>query len=316
MKLTTRLMQEEGDNGGGGGTILSGGNNTPPPSPPPSNTPDNTPPPNSGSWDFRSVLDESGAFKQGWHEALPDDLKPYAGSLGKYPNVTELLRGLGNAQKLIGQRGNQSLKPPGADATPEQLAEWRKVIGVPDDPNGYGIKKPDQLPEGVDWNDEEAAAFGKLAHELNLTPAQAQKLMEYDLARSGKMVSSSQAKIESFIKEQREALQKEWGDKFQNNVSRALKAAELLGLDPKDAEIGNSAKMIKALAAAAELMTEDKFVGSDKVGLGLTGADQAEDIRRNPANPWHNAYHGKEGKDRQKQAAALIARLNGVKLDG
>jgi hypothetical protein len=71
--------------------------------------------------------------------------------------------------------------------------------------------------------------------------------------------------------------------------------------------------MIKALHSAASLIQEDKFVASNKVGLGLTGADQAEDIRRNPANPWHAAYHNKEGKERQQQAQSLMMRLQGVK---
>jgi hypothetical protein len=46
----------------------------------------------------------------------------------------------------------------------------------------------------------------------------------------------------------------------------------------------------------------------------MDGKAQAEDIRRNPSNPWHNAYIGKEGAARQKEAAALMARLQGVQM--
>lgn len=266
-----------------------------------------------GEWDFRSALDDKGAFKQGWVDTLPPDLKEYAGTLGKYPNAAELLRGHGNAQKLIGQRGAPGVKVPGPDAKPEEVAAYRKAIGVPDDVAGYGLKKPDTLPEGVEWNEEQVGKFASLAHELGLTPAQAQKLVAFDTERMGKMSAGGKAKLEAFVNGQRDELKKEWGEQYQNNVGKALKAAELLGLDPKDAEIGNSAKMIKALHSAAALIQEDKFVASNKVGLGLTGADQAEDIRRNPANPWHAAYNGKEGKERQSQAQALMMRLQGVK---
>jgi hypothetical protein len=266
-----------------------------------------------GEWDFRSALDDKGAFKQGWVDTLPPDLKDYAGTLGKYPNVAELLRGHGNAQKLIGQRVAPGVKVPGPDAKPEEIAAYRKAIGVPDDVTGYGLKKPDALPEGVEWNEEEVGKFGALAHELGLTPAQAQKLVAFDTERMGKMNAGGKAKLDAFIAGERDALKKEWGENYQNNVGKALKAAELLGLDVNDAEIGNSAKMIKALHSAASLIQEDKFVASNKVGLGLTGADQAEDIRRNPANPWHAAYHNKEGKERQQQAQSLMMRLQGVK---
>jgi hypothetical protein len=282
------------------------------PSPAPSPTPD-LQPSNPAAFDFRSALDETGSFKQGWVDSLPADLKDYAGTLGKYPNVVELLRGHGNAQKLIGQRGNTGLKPPGPDAKPEEVAAWKKLIGVPDTPDAYGLKKPDQLPEGVEWNEEDVKGFQTLAHEIGLTPAQVQKLTEYDLARAGKMTASGKEKLTAFVNEQRDTLKKEWGDSFSNNVERALMAAQLLGLDPKDPEIGNSAKMIKALHSAAALIREDKFVSSNKVGLGLTGADQAEDIRRNPNNPWYNAYHGKETPERQREAQKLMMRLQGIK---
>ena len=46
----------------------------------------------------------------------------------------------------------------------------------------------------------------------------------------------------------------------------------------------------------------------------MDGKAQAEDIRRNPSNPWHNAYIGKEGSAHQKEAAALMARLQGVQI--
>ena len=304
---TFLFSPEGGDGGGGGGTLLAGDAPNPTPSPTP------TPPAGGGEWDFRSALDDKGAFKQGWVDTLPPDLKDYAGTLGKYPNVAELLRGHGNAQKLIGQRGAPGVKVPGPDAKPEEVAAYRKAIGVPDDVTGYGLTKPEQLPEGVEWNEEEVGKFGALAHELGLTPAQAQKLVAFDTERMGKMNAGGKAKLDAFIAGERDALKKEWGENYQNNVGKALKAAELLGLDVNDAEIGNSAKMIKALHSAASLIQEDKFVASNKVGLGLTDMDQAEDIRRNPLNPLHAAFHGRETKERQLYAQQQIMRLSGVK---
>ena len=82
---TFLFAPEGGDGGGGGGTLLSGGAPTPAPDPTPSPTP--TPPAGGGEWDFRSALDDNGAFKQGWVDTLPPDLKEYAGTLGKYPNA-------------------------------------------------------------------------------------------------------------------------------------------------------------------------------------------------------------------------------------
>lgn len=302
---------DDGDGGGNGGgqTILGGGD-----SQQQQQQGQQQQQQAAAGWDFRSALDDSGSFKQGWHETLPDDLKPYAGSLSKYPNATELLRGLGNAQKLIGQRP-QELKPPGPDATPEQKATWFKTIGVPEKPEEYGLKKPEKLPEGVPWSDEDAAAFAAKAHELGLTPAQVQAIAAFDIERAARGVQKGQGEITAYIEGQKTALKAEWGEKFEANRDKALATAQLLGLDPNDAEIGNSAKMIKALHAASQLMSEDKFVGSDKAGMGMSRADQAEDMLRNKANPWHNALWGREGPERQTQAQQLRARLLGIKED-
>jgi len=317
MKPRFLFSPDGGDGGGGGdGTLLSGGDPAPTPSP----TPNPTPTPGA-EWDFRSALDDKGAFKQGWVDTLPPDLKDYASTLGKYPNVAELLRGHGNAQKLIGQKGAQGIKPPGPDAKPEEIAAFRKALGVPDDVAGYDIKKPENLPEGVEWNDEDVNGFKKLAHDIGLTPAQAAKLVEYDTARMGAKAVKGKEGLDAFVAGQRDALTKEWGDGYDSKIQAAKlfaqEASDYLKVDLLKSGYANDATFIRlaeyAYQCSKDARKEDKFVASNKVGLGLTGADQAEDIRRNPANPWHAAYNGKEGKERQAQAQALMMRLNGVK---
>jgi hypothetical protein len=312
IKPTALYAPEDGGSGGGGSTLLGsiagGGESQQQAQQQSSGGDDEGPPP---SFDFRSSLDDKGNFKPGWQASLPEDLKPFADVVAKYQNPVELIRGHGNAAKLIGQR--PTLKPPAPDAKPEDVAAWRTTIGVPETPEGYGLKKPDSLPEGVTWDDAEVASFAKFAHENNLTPAQVQALTAYELKQRETMVAKGKAGMEQFVEGQKQALQTKWGAKFEENGARAVKAASLLGLDINDPEIGNNAKLIEALYNASALFSEDKFVGADKAGMGLTGAAQAEDIARNPLNPWHAAYHGKEGKARQEEAAALMNRLRGAK---
>jgi len=261
------------------------------------------------AFDFHSILDKSGSFKAGWHEALPEDLKEYAAEFGKYPNAIELLRGHANKAKMIGQRG---VKPPGAEAKPEEVAAWRKALGVPETAEGYGITKPESLPEGMQWDEATVGEFQSLAHELHLTPHQVQSLMAFDQKQKEGLVSKGRGNVDAYLQEQRGLLEAEWGDRIQENTARALRAAQFLGLDPDDAEIGNSAKMIRALHAASVLMQEDRLLGGHHSTAGLGGEAQAEDIRRNPNNPWHRAYLGHEGKERQQEAAEMMRKLRGV----
>lgn len=265
-----------------------------------------------GDFDFHSILDRNGSFKAGWHEALPEDLKEYAAEFGKYPNAIELLRGHANKAKMIGQR--TGVKPPGAEARPEEIAAWRKALGVPETPEGYAevLGKPESLPEGMQWDEATVGEFQSLAHDLHLTPHQVQSLVAFDQKQKEGLLEKGRSNLDGYLQEQRTILEKEWGDRLTENTSRALRAAQMLGLDPNDEELGNSAKMIRALHAASQLMQEDRLLGGHHSTAGLGAEAQAEDIRRNPNNPWHRAYLGHEGKERQQEAAEMMRKLRGM----
>lgn len=325
MKLYPRfLLEGEGGDGGGNGggastTLLGrggdGGSNGV--SPPPLATKGDGNEGGSTVWDFRTALDDKGNFKAGWDAGLPDDLKASAAALAKYPNPLELMRGHANASKLIGQK-SAPLKAPAPDAKPEEVerfnAQIRDVLGVPAKAEDYNIAKPDKLPDGLTWNEAEVGEFAKLAHSLNITPAAAQKLVEFDAQRMAKLHQSGEAKLDEFVKSQEAELRKDWGAEFEANLGLASKAAQVVGFDINDNELANNAKFVKAMLTVSRLISPDKLVGSDKSASIMDGAAQAEDIRRNANNPWHAAFMGKEGPSRQQEAAALMARLKGVKL--
>ena len=226
------------------------------------------------------------------------------------------MRGHANASKLIGQK-SAPIKAPAPDAKPEEVAKWneqvRGILGIPATPEEYKIAKPDKLPEGLTWNDAEVGEFAKLAHSLNIPPAAAQKLVEFDAQRMAKLNQSGAAKLDEFVKSQEAELRKDWGAEFEANLGKAAKAAQLAGFDINDNELANNAKFVKAMLTVSNLIKPDALVGNDKGGTVMDGKAQAEDIRRNTNNPWHAAYMGKEGPARQQEAAALMMRLQGVK---
>lgn len=268
-----------------------------------------------GAFDFRSSLDDKGNFKQDWTAGLPDDLKQASSVLGKYPNPVEALRGLVNAQKLVGQKS--TLKAPAPDAKPEDVEKFnsqiREVLGIPQKPEDYKLAKPEKLPDGITWDEAKAGEFAKLAHSLNVPPSAAAKIVEWQMNHLGSVAQQGQAKLQEWVKSQETELRKDWGNDFDANLGKAAKAAQIAGFDLNDPELGNNAKFVKAMLTVSNLIKPDALVGADKAGNVMDGKAQAEDIRRNPANPWHNAYMGKEGPARQQEAANLIARLQGFK---
>lgn len=318
MRPHITLREGEGgegtSNGGGGDTLLSGGQsqqsqqNTQQPAQQATANPAD-----EGAvskFDFRAAIGEDGNFKPGWADSLPDALKPAKNELGKYANPTELFLGHWNKAQLLGQR--QEIKPPAPDAKPEEIAKWRKTIGVPDSPEGYQFAKPENLPEGMQWSEEAAKNFAKVAHDLNLTPMQAAKLAEFDMAQKQSMLKTGEAKIAELRTQAQTQLKTEWGENYEKNLAKASQAATKLGADLKDSELANNPKFIKLMLSAGLLMQEDKLVNADGTGSSLSGEAAVEDIRRNQANPWHAAYMGKEGKERQQMAAAHMNRLRGI----
>lgn len=270
----------------------------------------------SGAWDFRSSLDDKGNFRPGWDASLPDDLKASAAALAKYPNPLELMRGHVNASKLIGQK--TALKAPAPDAKPEEVAKFnaqiREVLGVPAKAEEYKLTKPDNLPQGLSWDEAKVGDWQKFFHDANIPPAVADKIVAKQAAEIASQAEAGKGKLDQWVKSQEAELRKEWGADFDANLGLAAKAASIAGFDLNDSELGNNAKFVKAMLTVSRLISPDKLVGGDKAATVMDGAAQAEDIRRNPNNPWHKAFMGQEGEARQREAAGVMARLQGVKV--
>lgn len=195
-----------------------------------------------------------------WRDSLPAEIRE-APSLGKYQDVASLAKGYVEAQTLIGRKG--AIIPKEGDG-PEVTAAFRQAMGVPDKAEGYEIKVPDGLPEGV-WNDAAAGQFRTWAHELGLTPAQAQGLAERYAQMGGAAVQQTAEATET-------ELRKEWGVAFPAKVKAANDALRNIGGDEladylKTSGLGNHPAMVRAWAKIGEGMGEDRPAG---MGTGRT----------------------------------------------
>lgn len=110
--------------------------------------------------------------------------KPWIQEALKAPNPTEsFFKSYENAQKLIGSRP-QGIIPPSANATPEQIKEYHKQLGVSENIGDYGLAdvewKEDfkQVGEFVTKSRDPriVSQMQKVAQEAGLTPAQFKKV--------------------------------------------------------------------------------------------------------------------------------------------
>jgi hypothetical protein len=209
-----------------------------------------------------------------------------------------------NLEKAFSSK-SQAPKKPGADASPEDQAKYyadlRKFTGAPEKPEDYGLKAPDNLPEGVEWNAELAGKAVGIAHKYGVPPEALHELINLN----NENISSIVAKSESAQKEQVDAmvaeLNAEWKDNAKDNWQRANRGAIALGVDLEASGLGNNPHFIRAALRFDEMIGDDKgLISSDSQA---TYKEQMERIQKG------DDFNGKNGPEKQQ---AALARLQGL----
>ncbi|MBK1815106.1 hypothetical protein JIN84_05755 [Luteolibacter yonseiensis] len=251
-----------------------------------------------GGFDFRKLVGDDGRFTPDWVTKLPEDLQQHRSHFAKYSDPLQALQHTLNLQQILGKKA-EAVVIPAADAPREEWAPVLKRLGVPDSPEGYGLRIPEELPQGVTVDEEELNEFARYAHDIGLTPQQVAKLQEYDLGRAGKWAATGEEQARAWevreFNRQSEILTKAWGNGPEAVQKKALaeRAALTFGFTPE--EVGNdplfrNARFVMTLARAGAAMSEDALVkGSDINSVGGLRA-RAQDVISNPANPLYKRY--------------------------
>lgn len=248
-------------------------------------------------FDFRSLINDEGNFVDNWIDYLPENLKADAKHYSKYKSPIHALEHTRNLQQLVGKKAD-AVFIPGEGATEQEIAEYRAKIGVPDTPEGYGIKTPNDLPEGVEVDDEIMAEFAGVAHKLGLTPEQVNGLQQWEMGRVGAMSQTNETAAHALeskhLEDNRKALEQEWGNgkEFNEKITLATRAGRTFGYSAQELEtnpIFRNAEVVKILAKAGADMGEDRLVSGDE-GSPQSLKAQAQDIISNPQNAEYAKY--------------------------
>jgi hypothetical protein len=193
----------------------------------------------------------------------------------------------------------REVKKPGTDAKPEEIAayqsELRKITGAPDKPEGYGLKAPENLPEGVEWNAELATKAATIAHKYSVPPEALQELIALNNENVGGIMAKSAEAQKAQRDEMIAGLNAEWKDQASNNWQRAARGAIALGIDINSSELANNAEFIKAALAV------DKLIGEDTKLIGAESSQATYEERMDKLRV-SDAYQGKLGPAKQEEA--------------
>ena len=175
------------------------------------------------------------------------------------PNATPDQKNILDASEPV------SVTVPGENASPEEIAAFRKAIGVPDSADGYDIKAPDNLPPGLGWDDNAVKAFKSFAHEQGLTGKQAAAAVAYHTKMVQDQVAAAIAAHNAEADKTEAKLKTEFGSEYEHKIQQANNALRVFGLSDALGRAGLLAdeSVIRAMIKIGASFAESKLKGGD-----------------------------------------------------
>lgn len=228
-----------------------------------------------------------------WKEAIPEDLRNDP-NISKFTELEALAKSYINATRMIGQ---DKVAVPNNNSTDDQWNEVYNKLGRPESPDKYKLEvKSDVVP----LDDGAIKSFAENAHKLGLNNKQAQGILEFYKESMEGSIQQSRVDTETAQANTEAQLRKEWGRAFDDNIKRAGAVAkanmnpQILDMELKDGtRLGDHPEIIKGFANIANLLSEDKLVGteSENVSQGVDYQSEISKIVNDRSGPYWNKSH-------------------------
>ena len=141
------------------------------------------------------------------------------------------------------QKLSNAVNIPGKDATPEDVAEFNKKLGVPEKPEGYNYALPEDLvtPEVKDEHQVSVNGFLSAVHKAGATPGVVKAALDwfYEDVRQAK--ANQDATLKNSVSDGEARLRKEWGQDYDANTEFARR--EYGRVDPEFAALMDQAEL-------------------------------------------------------------------------
>jgi hypothetical protein len=229
--------------------------------------------------------------------------------LSRYSSEKDAMDALIAAQNRISSGELMSALP--ENPTPEELQNWRVENGLPATPNDYGVK----LPDGTD--PITAADFFKTAHDMNMTPAQVSKMVEWRQAIDQKMADDRAEQDRASQNAGEEVLRKDWGSEYKLNINLITGLLDTAPAGVKDqimggrladgTKIGNDPATLRWLAS---LSREINPMATVVPGSGVNAAQAIENemqgMQKMMGDPTSEYWKGPKAEAMQQRYRDLL----------
>lgn len=256
---------------------------TPAPTPAPAPTPTPTPAPAPVHFNPDGTLGEN------WFTALGDEFAPSAADLQKFKDV----RGLAKSYLHFKRNGPTY---PGPDAAPEDVARFRQLAQVPEAPEGYGLAKPAELPEGVDWDDTAAAQIAAVAHQHHVPAAALQAIVGKQLELEANRVAQAKAAEAQALQEAQNSLMQEFQSNYEPTIQKVRHLTDTLagaaGITDAVAvgKLASDPAFVRIMNAVAARISEDGVRPPPGFNDLRSPRQKIDDIREGRDKEWSERY--------------------------
>jgi hypothetical protein len=214
----------------------------------------------------------------GWRAALSDEFKEHE-YVKQFENPTAFVKdALVNKDKL-----SKAIFKPGKGASDEEMASYRKAMGIPDKPDDYEFPQT----EGVKHDEKMVQWARGIFHQAGLDKEQAGLIAQaWDGFVKGLTEADEAAQTEA-VKEAEKQLKEEWGDKYDQNLEYTKRGWKKFSNEDFDkfvdeTGIGNHPALIRFIFAVGQAMGEDfsppstPGKGEGKPNIGMNYESMAE----------------------------------------
>jgi hypothetical protein len=251
-----------------------------------------------------------GDWPEDWRTRLAGEDKGFLNKLARYATPQELAK----AYRAIEQKqaSGELKKGKPENATPEEIATWRKEAGLPATPEEYKIELPNGLVLGEADKPLVASFLKEAALEGDLSNAQVNKALGWYYANQDKQKAAQADADREYKTKAEDALRGDWGQEYRVNltaVNNMLSAhfpegavdRFLAGRTADGRRTGDDPDILRGLTALArELNPAASLIpaGTTDPGKGIdTELEEIRELRRNDP--------GKYDADRKMQDREL-----------
>ena len=228
-----------------------------------------------------------------WKDSISQEFREDP-NISKFTEIDALAKSYINATRMIGQ---DKVAVPNQNSTDDQWNEVYSKLGRPESPDKYKLEVNSDI---VPLDESSVKSFAENAHKLGLNNKQAQGILEYYKNSMEGSAKQAQIDTETYQAQAEQELRKEWGRSFDENIKKAgavAKAnmdAEILDLTLSDGRrLGDHPAIIKGFANIANLMSEDKMIGTgeDNATSGRDIETEISSLVNDRDGPYWNKMH-------------------------